>query len=49
MYKGDMVKKRWGKIEPEEAGTIGLVLNVSPGHAWDFVTVAYPLDCERRN
>ena len=42
MQKGDMVKKRWGKIEPEEKDAIGLVMNVSPGYAWDFVEVAYP-------
>ena len=42
MHKGDMVKKRWGKIEPEENDTIGLVMNISPGMNWEFVTVAYP-------
>ena len=42
MHKGDMVIKRWGKIEPEEKDTIGLVINVSPGMNWDFVEVAYP-------
>ena len=44
MKIGDMVKKRWGKIEPEEMGTIGLVVCTGrPGKnwSWSYIRVAY--------
>lgn len=34
--------KRWGKIEPEEQGRLGLVVEVCPGHAWTYISVSYP-------
>ena len=39
---GALVMKRWGKIEPEEQGRLGLVVEVCPGHAWTYISVSYP-------
>ena len=45
MKEGDLVRKRWGKIEPDEAGTVGLLLELHPKsfdmRGWDMVTVLY--------
>jgi len=41
---GDLVKKRWGKIEPEEQGVMGLLIKVKKPSASDWrsmVTVSY--------
>ncbi len=43
MKYGDLVKKRWGKINPEEADTIGLLVKVEQptSRGWTMVTVLY--------
>ena len=45
MKHGDLVKKRWGKIEPDEVGAVGLLLELHPPsfdvRGWDMVTVLY--------
>ncbi len=42
MKVGDLVKKRWGKIEPEEA-TTGLLISIAntSSRGWPMVTVLY--------
>ena len=42
---GRMAKKRWGKIDPEEQGAVGLIIEVTPGRAWTFITVSFPFGC----
>ena len=39
---GMLVMKRWGRIEPEEQGRLGLVVEVVPGNAWTYISVSYP-------
>ena len=34
--------KRWGRINPEEQGKAGLVVEVCPGRAWTYISVSYP-------
>ena len=44
MKHGDLVRKRWGKIEPEEQGVTGLLIKVKKPSASDWramVTVLY--------
>ena len=42
MKVGDIVRKRWGKIEPEEQGATGLILSIVPGEVWKHISVAFP-------
>ena len=39
---GMLVMKRWGRINPEEQGKAGLVVEVCPGRAWTYISVSYP-------
>ena len=43
MKVGDLVQKRWGRIEPYQQGTVAVNLGV-PAHGTfpEFIRVAYP-------
>lgn len=42
MKVGNLVHKRWGRIDPKEQGQTGVVIEVTPGRAWTYITVSYP-------
>jgi len=42
---GQMARKRWGRIDPEEQGAVGLIVEVTPARAWTFITVNFPFGC----
>ena len=44
MKEGDLVKKRWGRIDPEDKDVIGIIFKKpsSPGANPDFVKVMLP-------
>ena len=49
MKVGDLVRKRWGKIEPYQQNTVGLIIegrfldpNLNPGLSGYWILVAYP-------
>ena len=44
---GDLVQKRWGKIEPFQQGTAGLVVDVDGIPGAEFVVVLYPTSLKR--
>ena len=48
MKVGDLVKKRWGRIEPDEVGSVGLLIKLHRNtddhlhvRGWDMITVLY--------
>ena len=48
MNRGDLVQKRWGKIEPYQQGTLGIVTDTivstdsNPGFAGHWIVEHYP-------
>jgi hypothetical protein len=44
MKVGDLVKKRWGRIDPEDCGAIGIIIKKPSTYGGnpDFVTVMMP-------
>ena len=44
MKVGDLVKKRWGRIDPEDCGAIGIIIKKPSTHGGnpDFVKVLLP-------
>ena len=42
MKPGDLVRKRWGQIEPFQQDTAGLVVDVDGIPGCEFIVVLYP-------
>ena len=44
MREGDLVVKRWGRIDPEDNGVVGIIVNKPSRYGGnpDFVTVLLP-------
>mgnify|MGYP001388963162 CR=1 FL=1 len=47
MKLGDLVQKRWGRIEPFQQGTAGLIVDVDGIPGAEFVVVLYPDSLKR--
>ena len=43
MQVGDLVRKKWGRIDPFQQNTAGIVIELN-GSGWikNYITVAYP-------
>lgn len=39
---GSLIRKKHGRIVPEEGGETGIVIAIDPGRAWTYITVSYP-------
>jgi len=42
MKVGDLVRKRWGQIDPFQQGTAGLVVDIDGIPGCQFIVVLYP-------